>query len=218
MGLRGGVVDRVIYVASGTEQREGRQMPATDVLCLDTSIPKAEWRHVTDIPGRTVDWRMGTVVGGKLYLFGGLAEVEESQDDADSAERAFYKAAPFAPRAGSFAYDIASKQWKPLERLPTPMGSGGCAVMDEDHIIIAGGLALAMDGSNQPDHRSRLYLSTECLLYDIKKDRYERMTPSMRIAVSDQGCVCLGEKLFVVGGEDSPWKSRTDLVQVGQLP
>jgi len=218
MGSKGGIADGVIYVAAGTEQREDQQSPATDVLCLDTRIPKDGWQHVAEIPGNCAEWRMGTVVGGNLYLFGGLVAADTSQDGVESGERTFHRAAPFIPQAESCRYDITSKQWEQLKPLPTPTGSGACAVPDEGHIIITGGMALAMEGSHQPDHRNRLYLTSECLVYDIEKDRYERLNPPMRLAVSDQGCVCLEKKLFVIGGEDSPWKSRTDLVQIGQLP
>ena len=218
MGGKGGIADGMIYVAAGTELRETQSTPAMDLLRLDTRNLKHGWQHVSNIPGPHIEWRSGTISDGTLYLFGGLMTPDPVVPRSpDKVVRATHNMATLTPRSESCAFNIASHRWKNLRPLPVPMGSGGCTGIDDHRILITGGLALAIAKNRLSDHKIRTYLSNECLLYDTKKDQYETLTSSLRLSVLDHGSAIIGGTVYVIGGEDSTWKTRTDLVQIGQL-
>ena len=217
MGAKGGVLNGVIYVAAGTEEREGKSQPAMDLLRLDTRNLKQGWQHVTDVPGPNVEWRSGTIVGETLYLFGGLITPDLAIEIPQEMVRVWHNVATFIPRSESYAFEIPSGRWKNLRPLPVPMGSGNCTAIDDHRILITGGIALAIPKDRLPDHKIRTYLSNECLLYDIKKDQYEKLTSSLRKGVLDHGSATIDSTVYVIGGEDSQWQTRTDLVQIGRL-
>ena len=62
----------------------------------------------------------------------------------------------------------------------------------------------------------RVSFTSDCLIYDTVKDSYEKLTP-MKKAVADTGLAIVGDTLYVIGGENNPFKTRTDLVQIGKL-
>ncbi|GAJ11495.1 unnamed protein product, partial [marine sediment metagenome] len=133
----GGVSNGVIYIAAGTEgdpSLQGDAQPASDVLALDTRNLDKGWRYVANVPHPEIEWRSGTVCNGKLYLFGGLLG-DPDFVEAERLVRAWHNVAPLIPRADSFALDLASGSWERIRRLPIAMGSGGCAAIDDNHII-----------------------------------------------------------------------------------
>ncbi len=85
--------------------------------------------------------------------------------------------------------------------------------VDERYILLAGGVEEAVAAESAPDHESRILLSTRCLVYDTIDDRFMAAKP-LRLATADHGMAVLGRQLFVVGGEDSPYRTRTDLIQI----
>lgn len=217
LAANGGALNGMIYVAAGTVQSEGISQPATDILRLDTHDLRRGWQYVTDVPGPKVDWRSGTIVGDTLYLFGGLVTPNPPKETPEEMVRVFHNEASLIPRSESCAFEINSGRWKSLRPLPTAMGSGGCVAIDEDHLLLTGGIALAIPRNSLPDCKMRTYFSNECLLYNTKKDQYEKLTSSLRICVVGHGTAAINSMVYVIGGEDSTWKTRTDFIQVGRL-
>jgi len=214
-GARGGISDGVIYIAGGTEEYQGQSRPARSVLALDTNDLEAGWKVVGEVPRPELLWPVGTVCGGKLYLFGGLVE-DEQFTMTETFVRTWHNIASSIPVADAYCFDIATGQWQQVHPLPIACGVGGCTQLDDSHIIIAGGVALALPASRISGRKRHIYFSTQCLLYDTVRDRYRPLSP-MPLGVGGQGCAYVNERLYMIGGEDSPWKTRTDLVQVGRL-
>lgn len=79
---------------------------------------------------------------------------------------------------------------------------------------MTGGYSLAVPTALAPDGKARTYYTAECLLYDTVRDSYRSLMP-LRIATCDQGFAFVGNRIFSFGGEDSPYGTRTDTVQVG---
>jgi hypothetical protein len=66
------------------------------------------------------------------------------------------------------------------------------------------------------DDHIRTYFSSQCIVYDIAQDEYRPLQSSL-LGTADSGCAAIDCKLYIVGGEDSTWKTRTDLVQIGRI-
>ena len=96
---------------------------------------------------------------------------------------------------------------------------GGVSVkvaVGDDRLLITGGIELAIPRERTPDGRTRAFFSNRSLLYDVKKNRYQTLN-SLPLAVADHGSVYVQGRLYVIGGEDSGYKTRTDFVQIGRL-
>jgi N-acetylneuraminic acid mutarotase len=146
---------------------------------------------------------MSAACGGKLYLLGGLIPASEGDKG-------------FLPQADVLALDVAKGTWEQLRPLPTPMGSGAAVAIDSRFILMTGGYGLAVSAASAPDHKARTYFTSDCLLYDVARNSYRFLSP-LKMPVADQGLVYVKNKLFIIGGEDAPYQTRTDIVQVGQL-
>jgi N-acetylneuraminic acid mutarotase len=59
-------------------------------------------------------------------------------------------------------------------------------------------------------------LNPECWWYDARRDIY-RPIAALRQGLADYGAAYLNGKVFVIGGEDSAYKTRTDLGEVGTI-
>ena len=214
-GARGGISAGVIYIAAGTEEYHGQPRPASSVLALDTNDLERGWQVVGEVPRPELEWPVGTVCGGKLYLFGGLV-ADEQFTMAKTFIRSWHNVASSIPVRDAYCFDIATRKWQQIRPLPLACGTGACTALDDSHVIIAGGVALAIPASRISGRKLHTYFSTQCLLYDTVRDRYHPLNP-MPVGVGDQGCAYVNERLYMIGGEDSPWKTRTDLVQVGRV-
>ncbi len=195
-GHVGGAIGSTIYVVGGFEgdpsKKDGSQR-ATDVIALDTTDLDAGWRSIPDAPapGKQTAWVTAATCAGKLYLFC------EATDEA-------------------FAFDPANATWRQIASPPIGLSSGAATNIDDRYVLLAGGSAKAIDKSRSPDGSGRNYIAAECYLYDPTTDRYTGLT-RMRQAVLDQGLVYIDGAVYSLGGEESPHKSRTDLVQAGRL-
>ena len=195
----------IVYLAGGIEVESaavGDDRPSRDVLALDLAKPSAGWRTVALIPGPALNWRNAAACDGRLCLFGGLTDERAATDRG------------FLPHREAYAFDVAQGTWRTLAPLPVAMGSGAATAVNAHSILIAGGYALALPGNGTPDHKARTYFTPQCFLYDTRENRYTPLTP-MKTGLTDFGFVhCFG-KLLVIGGEDGPYRSRTDLIQIG---
>jgi len=216
-GAKGGVIDGVIYAASGTEEfAPGKTRPAPDVIALDTNNLDRGWQYVADVPNPTIDWRMGTVCNGKVYLFGGLDCNVPSPVETAETVRTWHSFAPLIPQGEAYALDVATGTWETLRPLPIDTGAGAAVAIDSDHLMLVAGLALAQPAVLTHDGDIRTYFSTQCLLYDITRDNYAPLQP-MLLGVADNGVAYVNGKVYVIGGEDSTYMTRTDMVEIGKL-
>ncbi len=220
-GDQGGSLDGVIYIVAGTEgdlSKEGGVSPAFDLLALDTRDPTQGWRRIASLqPGPTphVEWRAGAVSSRKLYLFGGLKAPDPIASEG-SFVRAWHNFEPWIPQTKTIAFDIESGQWEAIKPLPISLGSSSCIAVGDDRLLITGGIELAIPRERTPDGRTRAFFSNRSLLYDVKKNRYQTLN-SLPLAVADHGSVYVQGRLYIIGGEDSGYKTRTDFVQIGRL-
>ena len=200
----GGVIGSVVYVIGGSvgdPSQEGGSRLAPDVLALDVNQPKQGWIHVADLPNPQLEWPLGTVCGDEIFLFAGFKPVANDG---------------FVPVMTECVLNFKTGQWRKIRSLPEQIYPGAVTSIGDQYILLCAGLGLAACPSSTPDSKPRTYFSNECFLYDVQHDRYKRLTP-MKQAVLDQGLVYVDGKIISTGGEESPHKSRTDLVQVGEL-
>ena len=202
----GAAMDGVLYVAGGSL---GNPLPqagehlAGDVLALDTRRSAQGWKRVAMLPHPQTQWQMGAACAGRFYLFGGMVPAPATSDKG------------FLPLAEAFVLDVSTGKWRSLRPLPLPMGSGAATAIDSRFIVISGGYTLALAGSRTPDHKARTYYTAECFLYDTERNVYTSLPP-MKVPVNDQGCAYLNHRLFIFGGEDTAFQTRTDLLQIGE--
>jgi N-acetylneuraminic acid mutarotase len=205
-GHAGGVVGTIIYLAAGSEgdaSREAAIRPARDVLAFDTEHPEQGWHVAGRMPDTKVEWQSGAACGGKLYLFGGLV-ADQSADKG------------WMPQTDAMAFDPRRKAWEEVPPLPRPSGSGAATALDDRFILLASGYGIAVPAAQAPDGKARTYFSTECLLYDTIRREYRR-AGNLPMGVTDEGLAFAGDRVVAIGGEDSPWQTRTDLTMLGRI-
>jgi hypothetical protein len=196
-GLVGGVIGCTIYVTGGFEpDGSGGNRPGTRLLALDCSMPDGAWRQAATLPRADLEWPMAATCGGRLYVFGGSAAG--------------------VPLTSAWVLDPDKATWRTCRPMPVALSSGAATATSNRHVLICGGSTLAVAADAAPDGKPRTPIASTCLLYDSKRDRYRHLT-SLPQAVLDQGLVVLDGTVTSIGGEESPHRTRTDLVQVGRL-
>jgi N-acetylneuraminic acid mutarotase len=205
-GHAGGIINGIIYIAGGSEgdpsRKDGNSL-ANSVLAFDPREPAKGWRPIAALPRHGTEWQMSAVCGSKLYLLGGLVSTTEGDKG-------------FLPQTDVLAFDVSKNLWEQLRPLPTPMGSGAAVAIDSRYILMTGGYGLAVPGASTPDHKARTHFTSDCLLYDVARNNYRFLT-AVKMPVADQGLVYVKKKIFMIGGEDAPYQTRTDTVQIGEL-
>jgi N-acetylneuraminic acid mutarotase len=167
------------------------------VITLDTTAPDASWKEISTVPQPQVGYRAAAVAGDKLFLFGGASPV--GADQLQLTDKVW-------------SYSLPTGEWSACARLPSPIRDATAVRLDDRHIALAGGVEEAVNSASAPNRTARILLSTRCLIYDLLEDSF-RETEPLRLATADHGLAVLGKRLYVVGGEDSPYRTRTDLVQ-----
>jgi N-acetylneuraminic acid mutarotase len=202
--LRGDAIDSVIYAVSGPESAaatgEFIHLPA--VYALDTGRPAPRWEKIAELPMPDVGYRFATACAGHVFVFGG------ADPRPDGSLRLLDHA---------YKLDVRDRQWQPRAPLPRCLRDATATPLDDHRILITGGVERAAEPADTPDGKDRICLSNVCLLYDVNADRYISL-PALRLAVADHGLVTWRGRVYTVGGEDSPYRTRTDLVQVGVFP
>ena len=197
--LRGGTWGSMIVVVtdeySTADSDASRAGPK--VIAWDTDDPRGGWVEVAPVPEPTIGFRAAAVAGNRLFVFGGASESGKEQLRLSDKV---------------WQYSLKAKEWSACSRLPTAMRDTTAVAVDERYILLAGGVEEAVAAESAPDHESRILLSTRCLVYDTIDDKFMAAKP-LRLATADHGMAILGRQLFVVGGEDSPYRTRTDLIQ-----
>jgi len=195
----GGVIDGVVYIAGGVQGDPGpggETMAAPDVLALDTGDIAAGWTKVAGMPSLDLEWPVAAATDGRLFLFGGMRAG--------------------VPIAEAFALDPGTGRWTPIHPLPLGLGSGAAVAIGDGAILVSGGSALAVPAALTPDGKVRNIIAANSFLYHVRQDSYQTVTPLLQ-ATLDQGLVHINGTVVSIGGEDSPYKTRSDLVQIGTL-
>jgi hypothetical protein len=193
------VIDGVVYIAGGVQGDpgpDGETMEAADVLALDTGDTAAGWIRVAGMPSTDLEWPVAAATDGRLFLFGGMRAG--------------------VPVAEAFALDPGTGRWTPIRPLPLGLGSGAAVEIGDGAILVSGGSALAVPAALTPDGKGRNIIAAHSFTYSVRKDRYQPVTPLLQ-ATLDQGLVQVNGTIVSIGGEDSPYKTRSDLVQIGTL-
>jgi len=192
----GGVANGVIYIIGGRQgdpSKKDSVKPAPDVLALDTAKPEAGWQVIAQVPAANMAWPGATVCANKLFLFAGIGDA-----------------------AKAFSLDLTTRKWSKIKPLPVGLSSGAVTSIGDKYLLISGGSAQAAAGSATHDGKQRRYIAANCFIYDVAQDTYSEASPLIQ-AVLDQGLVVIDDMVISTGGEESPHRSRTDLVQVGKL-
>jgi N-acetylneuraminic acid mutarotase/predicted neuraminidase len=199
--LQGGVSGNVIYAVT-----DGHAMEELDtthavgpptVLALDTSQSNTKWARIAKVPDPKIGYRTAAVTDGKLLLFGGAELLPDgSLGLTDSV----------------WAFDLEQRTWNACSPLPFPLRDATAVSLDNRHVLVAGGVEDAANSEHTSDGKPRVILSNRSLVYDCLADTFAFAEP-LRLAVADHGLVAFGSEILVIGGEDSPYRTRTDLVQ-----
>lgn len=198
--LEGGVSGDVLYVVNddhAMEQESGQTVEPPTVLALDTVRSSATWTEVGQVPDPETGYRTAAVAGGKLLLFGGAVPGPNST---------------LVLCDKVWAFDLEHRSWSACSRLPFPLRDASATALNDRLILIAGGVEDAASVQETSDGKPRIILSNRCLIYDSTADEFTFAEP-LRLAVADHGLVAFNSELLAIGGEDSPYRTRTDLVQ-----
>lgn len=201
--VRGGVWGRMIYAFSDelTPLAKVDNSLRGKLLALDTAAPGPPWRVVTALPDPRVAYRSAAVCEGRIYLFGGgTPQPDQSIELIRDA----------------WVYEPGQSSWRKIRPLPIAVRDASTAVIDGRYVFLGGGVEQAVRPGIAPDSQERIILSNRCWLYDTRLDTYAPLT-SLRLAVADHGLAAIGRTIFAIGGEDSLYRTRTDLVQIGKL-
>jgi hypothetical protein len=200
--LRGGTWRNTIVAITDEPVGPGEtQARGPVVIALDTAAPGASWKEISTAPQPKVGYRAAAVTGDKLFLFGGASPAGADQ-------------LPLTNKV--WCYLLPTDKWSACARLPSPIRDATAVRLDDQHIALVGGVEEAVNSASAPNRTARIVLSTRCLIYDALKDSFNEAEP-LRLATADHGLAVLENRLYVVGGEDSPYRTRTDLVQSCEL-
>jgi hypothetical protein len=106
--------------------------------------------------------------------------------------------------------------WTRGSKLPYPLRDSTAGCIDNRFILLIGGVEDAVTQQQSPDGQARIILTNRCLVYEIASDRFTAAEP-LRLATADHGVAIRGSEVIAVAGEDSPYRTRTDLVQRGHF-
>lgn len=114
----GGLIGDTIYIGLGTAGQK--------FYALDLSASPRQWKEVASFPDPARDQAEAAVVGGKLYVFGGMGKATP-----DATSTVFNQV---------HVYDPASNSWTRLNTRAPREVAGGVATAQGDRIILFGGV------------------------------------------------------------------------------
>jgi hypothetical protein len=196
--LRGGVRNSWVVAVTDEPQLSGKQdIAGSKVLAWDTANPAAAWEEIGAVPEPSIGNRAVAIADGRLYVFGGAAADESGE-------------LRLSPRV--WCFDLQRKEWSESAPLPIAVRDATARALDSNTIAVVGGVEEAVSADAAPDGVSRILLSTRVMCFDTRSNKFTAAAP-LNMAVADHGVAVLGDDLLVVGGEDSQYRTRTDLVQ-----
>jgi len=153
---------------------------------LDLKNPSTGWKQVSPIPGLARGWCASAVVGGRLYLLGGLTW---TQDDQGRERRSRVQE--------TLSYDPEQNVWKQHAPPPVPTSGWEGAVYRDRYIIVVGGI---IENEGRPGYT----WNAQPLVYDTQDDRWMMLECSVLPpggVYNDPGVVVIGDDIYVAGGE-----------------
>lgn len=196
--LRGGEWNKWVVAVTDEPRITGKtDVAGSKVLAWDTADPSGSWMEIASVPEPSIANRAVAIADGRLYVFGGAATDESGE-------------LRLTPRAWSF--DLQARKWSEATQLPIALRDATARAVDSNTIAVVGGVEEAVSADAAPDGMSRILLSTRVICFDTRSGKFAFAAP-LPLAVADHGLATLGDELLVVGGEDSQYRTRTDLVQ-----
>lgn len=168
----GGAVAGKYVIVGGTDD-------AANVAGVQRSTHLVEgmgehWKvtRMADFPGKGIAVAASAVIGGELFVFGGMEWDEAAQEVRN--------------RTDAHAFSTAQNSWRPLQSLPTAVRGLTGLPLDGQHIYLAGGFTDTF--------------TAEAFLYDVKADTC-RPAPALPYAAMVSFVQCDGF-VYCLGGED----------------
>lgn len=174
----------LIYLLGGTSDiRNLRQTKST----LQAFYPNSgDTEILPDFPGGPVIHAALVRLSDSLFVFPG--------GRVDPATGAVMNS------RAAWRYRIDRRQWEPIA--PYPFATRGLAacILDDRHVLLAGGHRMSADGTNG---------STDtCLIYDVAANAYF-LAPALPYSAMLIGLERFGERIYAFGGEDRPMHRAT---------
>lgn len=170
--LAGGYVNDRYILVGGTDDSANLAGVTQDSHALALVHDRWQVSRLADYPGKPFAVAASAVLGGELFVFGGMNYDEATKSPLNSME--------------SYALAPEKNAWRKLKPLETA-NRGLCAVtLDERHIYLAGGYADDF--------------TAHAVVYDVKADSYRKAPPLPYAAMV--GLVKLDGYVYCLGGED----------------
>lgn len=164
----GGIIDGQMILLGGTDDAANLAGLTRATLVVENGHVK----NLADHPGKPLAVAASAVIGGELFVFGGMNYDASTQKPVNTAE--------------AYAFSPAKNEWRNLKPLKSANRGVKAVALDDRHIYLAGGFT---DG-----------FTAEAVIYDAKTDSYQTAPPlpyaGMVSLVASDGY------LYCVGGED----------------
>ncbi len=167
------------YNGAGNSGYSNEESSTTLAGATPSSVETLRWSTVSSSGADRAEGQ-GGVVGGKLYVLGGVN----------------YS----GPYARSDVYDPSSNSWKRIKDLPRKLTHAGTAVEGRNIYLAGGYIGTASSGWAQS------FATREVWRYNVDSDSYSTM-PQLPSARGGGALVALGRELHFIAGADS---SRVD--------
>lgn len=171
LGVGGMVGERMIMVG-GTDDAANVAGVQHSTHSLQREGEKWLVTRLADRPGKGFATAASAVVGGELFVFGGL-----NWDEASQAVKNI---------AAAYALDPTKNVWRVIRPLANPVRGVTAVTLDEHQIYIAGGYGEAF--------------TTDAVIYEVKTDSYRKAKPLPYAAMV--ALVKLDGFVYCLGGED----------------
>ncbi|KAK4165119.1 hypothetical protein QBC43DRAFT_316804 [Cladorrhinum sp. PSN259] len=167
------------------------------------SIPQRKWLAAPSPAPVALNHPNGAVVNSRIYLLGGLSEIDAN--------------ITWSANPSSFVYSPKTDAWSSLPPIPAdqiPRGSAAMGVSNRGVIYLAGGMtALPLAGGTQES-------ISEVAAFDTKTNKWITLPPKARnlpAARDHAGAAVIDNKFYVVGGRDKGQLNVRDTVFVLDL-
>lgn len=227
---------RWLYLLAGTPTgapSEVGEKPQLADYRLPLDRADAEWEPIAPYPGGARSLVMGTVVDGRLYVFGGSLNDPEMRAihvelSTQYGLRAPYNGVP--NHRDAYCYDPAADVWRRLRSTPFPVIAGTALPVDDQHILLMGSadfptlrvgksqehVGIRVKGGASGTHW-RGY-GDRILCYHIAEDNYSHVGV-MPYGVATSHWVLHGGRVYSFGGEPAHGfnLNTENVLQIGTL-
>ena len=190
-----GAVGKYLIVAGGNhydskEKGYSKNTFLGSVDVLDLSKPKTSWVQRSAMPGWRRGWAASAVLGGRLYVLGGLTITDVEMKRVQE----------------TLCYDPAKDEWAPRADPPAPISGWAGDTYENRYIIVVGGVVGKETWSDLP------------FVYDTKEDRWMKIESPLPPGAffNDSGVRIIGDTIYVIGGE-GPHGSHFNHFLIGRI-